>query len=125
MNKTYKEIIRQLTEKGINLDNISEQIDNISTPQVSEKDIKDKLAMLAQLTTPQPTFTLTPEEVKIVRKLIHKGMDKLGHEIKFNRTNPHFFKNAYINNLFKKEPLFKGGEKILTRIKQWQNENNN
>ena len=70
-------------------------------------------------------FTLTPEEVEIVRKLINKGMDKLGHEIKFNRINPHFSKNAYVNNLFKKEPLFKEGEKILTRIKQWQDDNSN
>lgn len=95
---------------------------SMGCPNDVSLDFKELIEKEENIQTPR-FFTLTAEEVEIVRKLVNKGMDKLGHEIKFNRINPDFFKNAYVNNLFKKEPLFKGGEKILSRIKQFQDEN--
>lgn len=62
-------------------------------------------------------FTLTTEEVEIAKKLINKGMDKLGNEIKQNRIKPSG--NSWINNFDKKEPLFRDGKNLLTRINQW------
>lgn len=91
---------------------------------LSSKQYRKYVPPTKYIDTKQPLFTLTEEEVEIARKLINKGMDKLGHEIKFNRINPHFFKNACENNLFRKEPLFRKGNNLLNRIKQFKDESN-
>ena len=124
MNNRDKEIRKLMAEKGFNsFDDLPERLNQFPTTDSYEDVVAELAELKMQLINPQPLFTLTAEEVETARKLINKGMDKLGHEIKQNRIKPSG--NSWINNFDKKEPLFREGKNLLTRIKQWQDEQEN
>lgn len=69
-------------------------------------------------------FELTPEEVKLAKKLISKGLDTLGKEIKkqwfpLSRRDKRVF---HLNWVDGKSDLQHDGYKLIDKIKQWEDE---
>ena len=114
MKDKQKEIMKLMAEKGFNsFDDLSERLNNFPEPS-SAKDIEDKLA---KLINPQPLFTLTAEEVEIVD-------GSLEFYIRYLKSCEDYCKEIQDAKTKIYTDMIKTTEHLLTRIKQWQDENN-